>query len=219
MNKLGDKDVAQSGNSEVTENAALIQEAVLTRKNKREQEPVSERETLLRVQKGDKQAYGRIVKKYMRSAYFLALGFVHNHEDALDASQDAFVKAFRKIKTFDANRPFFPWFYRILKNLCLDRLRRVRRRKEIPLEGARVLASPEEDRDLKRAVWRGIEQLPLLEKEIIILRYFHQLSYAEIAECIQRPVGTVMSSLYYAKKKLKTTIGKFLGLGETPKPE
>lgn len=173
--------------------------------------PRSENEILALVKKGDAQAYQQIVKKYMQTAYYIALGFVHNHQDALDLSQESFIKAFRKIKSFDAGRPFFPWFYRILKNLCIDHFKRIRRRKEIPLEESYFLIQDREDKEMKEAMWQGIEKLPFEQKEIIILRYFREYSYEEIAEITGKPIGTVMSSLYYAKKKLKDIVGKYLG--------
>ena len=173
--------------------------------------PLSENEILALVKKGDAQAYQQIVKKYMQTAYYIALGFVHNHQDALDLSQESFIKAFRKIKSFDAGRPFFPWFYRILKNLCIDHFKRIRRRKEIPLEESYFLIQDREDKEMKEAMWQGIKKLPFEQKEIIILRYFREYSYEEIAEITGRPIGTVMSSLHYAKKRLKKIVGKYLG--------
>ena len=172
---------------------------------------LSEKQILEAVKKGDKESYGVIVKKYMQSAYYIALGFVHNQQDALDVSQDAFIRAFRKIKMFDTRKPFFPWFYRLMRNLCIDHLKRKRRAKEIPLDDVRILSAEEEDKELKKTLWKGIEELPLEQREVIILRYFRQLSYAEIAELTGKPLGTVMSSLYYAKKRLKGIVGKYLG--------
>ncbi len=175
-------------------------------------QPLSENEILVLVKKGDAQAYQQIVKKYMQTAYYIALGFVHNQQDALDLSQESFIKAFRKIKSFNAGRPFFPWFYRILKNLCIDHFKRISRRREIPLEESYFLIQDREDKEMKEAMWQGIEKLPFEQKEIIILRYFREYSYEEIAEITGKPIGTVMSSLYYAKKKLKDIVGKYLGL-------
>lgn len=172
--------------------------------------PLSEKEALRRVKKGDAGAYRVIVELYMQKAYYIALGFLHNAQDALDISQDSFIKAFRRIKRFDVERPFFPWFYKLLKNLCLDHIRRRGRIREVPLEEGRVLADEHEDREMKEILWKGIESLPVEQKEVIILRYFQQLSYQEIAEITGKPVGTVMSSLFYAKKRLKDAIKKFL---------
>jgi len=98
-----------------------------------------------------------------------------------------------------------------LKNLCIDHYKHRRRLNEVPLENVRVLAVEHEDREMKKALWKGIDELPDEQKEIIVLRYFQQLSYQEIAEILDKPIGTVMSSLYYAKKRLKGIVGKYLG--------
>lgn len=172
---------------------------------------LSEKETIELVKKGDKEAFRVIVSQYMQRAYYIALGFVHNHQDALDISQESFVKAFRKIKTFNTQKPFFPWFYRLLKNLCLDHLKKRSRLKEIPLEEIQVLSGEKEDKDMKEVLWRGIERLPFEQREVVVLRYFQQFSYKEIAEVTEKSIGTVMSSLFYAKKRLKEIVGKYLG--------
>ncbi|NOR13493.1 MAG: sigma-70 family RNA polymerase sigma factor [Candidatus Aminicenantes bacterium] len=195
------------------EETVLQRETVFmtTKDRMNHQAALSESEILTLVQKGDREAYQKIVVRHMRSAYYVALAFVHNHQDALDLSPEAFIKAFRKIKKFDTERPFFPWFYRILKNLCIDHYKHRRRLNEVPLENVRVLEVEHEDREMKKALWKGIDELPDEQKEIIVLRYFQQLSYQEIAEILDKPIGTVMSSLYYAKKRLKGIVGKYLG--------
>lgn len=175
-----------------------------------ENSALSERDVIKRVQKGHAEAYQVIVERYMKRAYYIALGFVRNAQDAMDVSQESFIKAFRKIKRFDPEKPFFPWFYKLLKNLCLDHIKRKSRTQEIPLDEARILKEEREDREMKEILWRGIEKLPFEQKEVILLRYFQQLSYQEIAEITARPIGTVMSSLFYAKKRLREAIKKFL---------
>lgn len=172
---------------------------------------LTEQEIILAVRRGNKEAFQQIITTYMQRAYYIALGFVHNHQDALDLSQECFIKAYRKLKKFDINRPFFPWFYQILKNLCIDHYNKKRRLNEVPLEDVRIIGQKQEDREMKESLWKGIAELPLEQREVIILRYFRQLSYNEIAEVTGKPVGTVMSSLYYAKKKLKGILGKYLG--------
>ncbi len=169
----------------------------------------TERQLLERVRSGDREAYQGIVLRYMQAAYYIALGFVHNQQDALDISQDAFVRAFRKIRQYDPQKRFFPWFYRLLKNLCLDHIKKHRRRREIPLEDVQVFKEEKDNRELKEVLWKGIEELPFDQREVIILRYFRQCSYQEIAEVTGKPLGTVMSSLFYAKKKLKESIKKY----------
>lgn len=171
----------------------------------------SEREILELVKKGNREAYQEIVSRYMKTAYYIALGLVHNHQDALDISQEAFIRAFRRIKSFNAERRFFPWFYQLMKNLCIDHLKRTSRMKEVPLDGIQVLDEKKEDEEMKRVLWKGIEELAFEQREVIILRYFRQFSYQEISEIIGKPIGTVMSSLYYAKKRLKVIVAKYLG--------
>ena len=173
--------------------------------------PLTEGEAIAAVLAGDKQAYRHIVEKYMQRAYYIALGFVRDPDTAMDISQMAFIKAYKNLKRFDLERPFFPWFYRILRNLSLDHIKRARRINEIPLEDVQILADEREDRDLKEALLKAIDELPVEQREIIMLRYFEGLSYKEIAETVGKPIGTVMSSLHYSKRKLKNTLGKFLG--------
>ncbi len=170
---------------------------------------LTERQMLERVRRGDRDAYQGIVQRYMQTAYYIALGFVRNPQDALDVSQDAFVRAFRKIKQYDPEKRFFPWFYRLLKNLCLDHIKKRRRLAEVPLEDIQVFREDKDNRELKEIIWKGIEQLPFEQREVIILRYFQQCSYQEIAEVTGKPMGTVMSSLFYAKKKLKDILKKY----------
>ena len=191
----------------------LKKEAVFLgmREHMKQEKLLSEKEIIAAVQRGDKEAYQEIVARYMHSAYYVALAFTHNHQDALDISQDAFVRAFRRIKKFDTEKPFFPWLYKILKNLCIDYFKRRRRLNEVPLEDVRILKSELENRELKDALWKGIGALPPEQKEVIILRYFRQFSYQEMADVLDKPTGTIMSSLYYAKKRLKGILSKYLG--------
>jgi len=175
-----------------------------------DKEKASEKDILTAVARGNKQAYQKIVTRYKSTAYYVALGFVKNVQDALDISQDAFIRAFRKIKKFDQSKAFYPWFYTILKNLCLDHLRKQRRMSEIPIERIHVFEDESRNLEIRDVLWKGIERLPLVQREVILLKYFHQYSYQEIAEIIQKPMGTVMSSLYYAKIKLRKILTPYL---------
>jgi RNA polymerase sigma-70 factor (ECF subfamily) len=168
--------------------------------------PQSELEALARVKAGDTEAYHLIVSAYMKRAYFIALGFVHNQEDALDISQEAFIKAFRGLRAFDLKRPFFPWFYEIIKNLSFDHLRRRKTRQTIPPDIPVVLESSEEGWETRQVLWKEINVLPIDQREVILLRYFQQLSYQEIAETLGKPLGTIMSTLHYAKARLRKSL-------------
>jgi len=177
---------------------------------------IDEGAIIRRCQGGDREAFSAIVQKYMKPAYYLALGYVGTPEDALDLSQDAFVNAFRHIRRFDPAKSFFPWFYSILKNLCMNHLNRRRRRREdsidamaeedgqvaIPVE----TVSPEAHavrRDLEERIGEALARLRPKDREIILLQHFQDYSYREIAELLGIPIGTVMSRLYGARQALK----------------
>jgi len=160
-----------------------------------------------------KDEFEPIVRRHMKDAYFIALGFVGNREDALDLSQEAFIRAYRNMKRFDPKWGFFPWFYQILKNLCFNHLRK--RRDECgrsleQIEGQEPASGdwfvPEavaERNETKDMVWRAVGRLDEKHREVIILRHFQHLSYEQIAQNLFCNKGTVMSRLYYAHKKLK----------------
>ncbi|MHC4187988.1 MAG: RNA polymerase sigma factor [Planctomycetota bacterium] len=168
-----------------------------------------------RFRKGSKDAFEQIVKRYMKESYFIALGLVGNHDDALDLSQEAFCRAYCNIQLLNSNQKFFPWFYQILRNLCFSHLRRGKRRHTVSLSNSEMGAgslpsreefSPElvcERNERKEAVWKAMGQLSEKHREIIILRHFQHLSYDEIAGYLHCTRGTVMSRLYHARKKLK----------------
>ena len=178
--------------------------------------PIEEGSAIERCKNGDREAFGLIVQKYMKPAYYVALGYVGRPDDALDISQDAFINAFRHIKRFDSSKSFFPWFYSILKNLCLNHLSRSRRRKEdsidqmVEEEGQSLIpvetVNPEQgavQRDIEVRIGKALQRLRPKEREIIILQHFQDYSYQEIADLLGIPIGTVMSRLYSARRELR----------------
>jgi len=178
------------------------------------EDEIDERSIILRCQKGDKQSYGRLVQKYMRRAYFTALGMVGIHESALDLSQDAFVRAYRSIDRMDANRKFFTWYYQILRNLCFnylrDSARHARPFSDIGDTQINNIVDASQDssllaerNELKEALWKALRSLKPQQREIIILKDFQEMSYKEIAETLGCPIGTVMSRLFNARQALK----------------
>jgi RNA polymerase sigma-70 factor (ECF subfamily) len=166
-------------------------------------------------QRGSKEAFEAVARRYMKDAYFIALSLVGNREDALDLSQEAFIRAYRNMRRFNPKWGFFPWFYQILKNLCFNHLRKRRAEQDNRLEDFRGRApttdvddrfAPEvvaERNETKDRVWRAIGKLDEKHREVIILRHFQHLSYEQIARNVFCNKGTVMSRLYYAHKKLK----------------
>jgi len=182
---------------------------------------VDEGALILRCQAGEKQAYGELVNKYMKRAYYTALGLIGCPEAAMDLSQEAFIRAYRAIKRLDADKKFFTWYYRILKNLCLNHLRdRAKHARPFSEVGETTLlrisdqsedASKQvEQGETKEMVWDAINSLKPQEREIIILKDFQEHSYKEISELLDCPMGTVMSRLYNARQALKVKLEKVL---------
>lgn len=163
--------------------------------------------------KGRTRAFHQLVEKYKRRAYYVALGLVGSSDDAWDLSQEAFIRIWKGRKGFDPTRPFWPWFYAILANLCKNCLRdrdvRVRHADGIRHleEGRRdATSNPEailQETETQQEVWAAIEKLPFKFREIIVLRHFQDLPYDTIARQLGIPEGSVMSRLYYARKKLR----------------
>jgi RNA polymerase sigma-70 factor (ECF subfamily) len=162
---------------------------------------------------GNKNALAELVERHKRSAYRIALGLVGNRDDAFDISQEAFLRVHRSARTYDANQPFAPWFYTIITNLCRTWLRRRSRteHKMVDVDDASYLLvdhnNPEDAIIKKEDVRRLREALTALsfgDREIITLQHFRGMSYDEIASLLDIPKGTVMSRLYYARKKLAT---------------
>ena len=167
------------------------------------------KETLRAWQEGCVKAYEEIVRAAMRRAYAVALGIVGNAEDASDLSQEAFMAAHKARATFDLERPFFPWFYRILRNRCLNFLRKRANRREVSMdiliEKPGRTEAPDRGvmkKERAEALWQAIQELTPEHREIIILRSFQELSYREIADTLGISEGTVMSRLYYARRSL-----------------
>ena len=182
-----------------------------------------------RCQRGSSGAFEVFVNRYMKDAYFIALGLVGNREDAMDLSQEAFIRAYRNIKHLKPDRRFFPWFYQILKNLCISHLRKRRYRRTSSLDGENCpepaattdYFSPEVvagRNELKDKVWQAIGKLDDKHREVIILRHFQNMSYEQIAEALYCNKGTVTSRLYYARKKLEELLstGKGGSINDMP---
>ncbi len=163
--------------------------------------------------RGRTRAFRGLVEKYKRRAYYVALGLVGSSDDAWDLSQEAFIRIWKGRKSFDPSRPFWPWFYAILANLCKNCLRdrevRTRHAEGIRRmeEGRRDAAgNPEailQETETQKEVWAAIGRLPFKFREIIVLRHFQDMAYEDIARQIGIPEGSVMSRLYYARKKLR----------------
>ena len=181
----------------------------------------TERELLVRCLKGDVSAFESLVAANRDRAYQYALSILRNHHDALDLSQEAFARAYRSLDRFDLNKPFRPWFLRILRNLCLNALKERTHRPENPgpadgMEFIEVMpdsgtALPDgavQRRELTEQLSAAMDQLPPEHRDVLFFRHFEELSYEEIASVLDVPVGTVMSRLFHGRRKLAACLKK-----------
>jgi RNA polymerase sigma-70 factor, ECF subfamily len=155
-----------------------------------------------------------LVTKYRREAFFHASTLLGNQEDALDACQDAFARAFAALPGLAALTEFYPWFYRILRNRCLNLLAR-RRTAERYQQAQHVAGDPGTDeaaaepraameqREEQHQVRAALARLRPDMREILTLKYLDQRSYDQIAQLLGIPRGTVMSRLYHARLALR----------------
>ncbi len=159
-----------------------------------------------RCQQGDREAFRHLVETYQKRAVAHAVAILFDRDDAEDAVQEAFIDAFKAIGKFDTSRTFYQWFYVLLRNRCYKLT--ARRRPAESLDELQLLASqPGTDEDTRLALENALRSLTPEEREIVSLKYFNGLSYDELAAHLQIPRGTVMSRLFYARRKLQEKLG------------
>ena len=156
-----------------------------------------------------KEEFEMLVKQNMKRAYFSALGLLGSHDAAMDVTQEAFIRAYRNFKSFNGEKKFFTWYYSILKNLCLNFIRDRKRKNETEYiefkesEHSQNKSSEAiENKELIEKLQEAIDELDFDDREVIILKEFEDHTYKDIAEILNVPVGSVMSRLFYARKKL-----------------
>lgn len=184
----------------------------------------------LAASRGDRTSFGRLVDLHKRAVYGLCVRLLRHPEEARDAAQETFVRAYAALPTFDPTQPFAPWLLRIARNHCLDLgRRRSVRPTEVPLDGdpaeggAGELPDPDaprgdealERRETAGALARAVAALPGNYREVIQLFHVEHLSYKEIAQVMDVPIGTVMTWLHRARARLRTELGAPLA-GGTP---
>ena len=175
----------------------------------------TEPELISRAREGDREAFGRLVERALPRAHGLALALVLRPELAQDLVQEACVRAFEARHTLDPARPFWPWLYQALRRLCLNALRDARTRAE-RLEAApdalvRRQGGPDPvevalDAERLERCRAAIAALPPREREVLALREWEGLRYREIAELLDVPLGTVMSRLWSARRRVATAM-------------
>ena len=172
---------------------------------------------------GDHASFEALVDRYMGRAVNVAVNYVANREDALDLAQESFYRVFKNLHRFREGERFAPWFFRILRNTCLNWLekhRRVRKfsihakddeGEDYPLpDGALSPPNQAEQQEAQQEFWKALEKLSMKHREIIMLRHFEDLEYAEIAAVLDIPIGTVMSRLFHARRRLKEALEPYM---------
>jgi RNA polymerase sigma-70 factor (ECF subfamily) len=156
---------------------------------------------------GHPEAFATLVERYDRAVYHLAYRTMQNVEDARDATQEAFFKAFRSLRTFKPGAKFSTWIFAIVYHACCDRLDRRKRysNEELP-ERADATPGPEQqaiDLDEARRLRIAIDQLPEKYRTVITLYHLQGRQYEEIAQVLGLPMGTVKTHLFRAKEHLR----------------
>jgi RNA polymerase sigma-70 factor (ECF subfamily) len=181
---------------------------------------IADSELVMNIKAGNKKALQALVERHKKAAFRMALGLVGNRDDAYDISQEAFLRVYRSAGTYDQTQPFLPWFYTIVANLSRTWLRKRKRtdHKMVDVDDASYLLvsddNPERSfikKETINALRNALMKLSFEDREIITLQHLRGMSYDEIAELLEIPRGTVMSRLYYARKRLAKLMGRYDG--------
>jgi RNA polymerase sigma-70 factor (ECF subfamily) len=179
----------------------------------------SDRDLVRESRRGDKEAFRELVERHQRKIVSVAMGMVQNRDDALELTQETFIKAYENLEKFKGESSFYTWLYRIAVNLAIDYRRRGRRFSSVSRTGrpdgpdelestlpAKTLSDPYHQarvHELGGRVAEAINELTPDHKAVILLREVEGLSYEDISRVMQCSKGTVMSRLHYARKKLQ----------------
>jgi RNA polymerase sigma-70 factor (ECF subfamily) len=180
---------------------------------------------------GDQGAFKALVERYQKRVFAQALGIVKDPDDAMDIAQEAFVKVYRYLENFKGDSSFYTWLYRIVANLCVDRMRRKAssqspdnvqfdekiEQEELATSGilsTRLGTNPQKAvlrAELAKKIDEALEQIPEKHREILLLRELEGMSYEDLARVLRVPKGTVMSRLFHARSKMQRLLSEYLG--------
>jgi RNA polymerase sigma-70 factor (ECF subfamily) len=159
---------------------------------------------------GDVEAFGELVQRYQQTVFNVCFRMLGERREAEDLAQETFIRAYRKLDTFDVSRPFGPWIRRVAANLCLNHLEK-RRIPLLPLDEERDqkagsnMRNPERKRieiETQITVREAILELPPMYRAVIELRHFQGKSYAEISKALNIPISDVKSHLFRGRRRL-----------------
>jgi RNA polymerase sigma-70 factor, ECF subfamily len=168
-------------------------------------------ELIRRSQAGDTVAFGQLVTKYHAKIFTMVYGMVRNDHDTWNLAQEVFLKAWWSIHRFEGRSSFHTWLYRLTMNETICSLRRKGRRDEVELDDAIPSSLPGpgvycQRTEIREWVTAAISKLSPEHRAVIVLKELDRLQYHEIAEVLSLSVGTVMSRLFYARKKLQSLL-------------
>jgi RNA polymerase sigma-70 factor (ECF subfamily) len=168
-------------------------------------------------QRGDMRAFEELVSRHSDKVYARAFSMMRSEDEALDLSQEAWVKGWQRLKQFQGDSSFVTWMTRIVINLCLDQLRKQKRQRTDSIEGMDeesggverqmpvMVVNPTEGlerSELRARIDRALNQLSHEHRTVLVLHEFEDLEYKEIAKRMACSIGTVMSRLFYARRKM-----------------
>jgi RNA polymerase sigma-70 factor (ECF subfamily) len=166
--------------------------------------------------RGDKAAFGRLVKLHQKRALRMVLGMVGDVDAAMDIVQDSFVRAYQALERFDESQPFYPWLSTIAGNLALNHIKKSRRETRLDDE-VHERAAPDPDPleklqldETDRRFMAAVQELPEAYRMVFILRNFEEMSYEDIASRLSLSLGTVDSRLYRARRLLVEKLKELL---------
>src|SRR5579862_731471 len=178
----------------------------------------TEDQTLVRAaQKGDMAAFEELVARHRDKIYARAYTMIRNEEEAVDLSQEAWVKGWQRLAQFQGESSFATWMTRIVINLCLDELRKQRRHRTESIEEMdeesggverqmpAITTNPTERLErgeLRQRIDQAMAQMSHEHRTVLVLHEFEEMEYKEIAKAMNCSIGTVMSRLFYARRKL-----------------
>lgn len=169
-----------------------------------------EKEIIDAVREGDSEAFGRLARRYEDFVFTLVRSLVHNDVMAEDVAQEVFLRAYKGIRRFELRSSFKTWLYRIAYNTAVSHIRRERSTASIdPANLEDPALDLSDNPSLRLTMERLIEKLRPEYKAVIVLHYYDDLKYEEIAEILECPMGTVKIRLYRAKHELKELWSKY----------
>lgn len=162
---------------------------------------------------GDMGSFSELVRRYQKQVYSLAYRLTNDAEEAMDLSQEVFLKIYQVLERYDGTRPFFPWMYKVASNICYSLLRK-KPQESVPLDKIieftplvpKMESQPEdyyESREIQQLVQRAIVELPEKYRVPLVLRYLEDLTYQQISEVMELPVSTIETRLYRGKALLQ----------------